>query len=319
MSQEELVLAVRQIRQETPDVLSFELASGDGRPLPPHAAGAHITLRLPGGLARSYSLLGGGANGACYRIAVKREAQGGGGSVWMHDTLRVGQTIKCLPPANDFKLVEDAPHSIFFAGGIGITPLLSMIARLDSLGRRWTLYYSGASRMRMAFRDDVLELAGHGRGEVKLFFTAEGDARCDLSSVIAAAPAGTHFYCCGPNGLIDAFIEACGTRTPAFCHYERFAASRDAATEGGYELLLSRDGRRLPVPAGKTMLDVLLDAGVDVPYACTQGVCGTCRVGVRSGVPDHRDECLSEAEREANTAVIACCSGACSRVLELDL
>lgn len=319
MSQEEVVLAVRQVRQETPEVLSFEMISGDGRPLPTYSPGAHITLRLPSGLSRSYSLLDDGLHHDCYRIATKREAQGGGGSIWMHDTLRVGQTVKSLPPANDFTLIEEAQHSVFFAGGIGITPILSMITRLTSLGRPWSLYYTGTSRARMAFVDKVEALTNLGCGKVNLFFTGEGDARCDLPSAISAAPDGTHFYCCGPNGLIDTFIEACSARAPAFCHYERFAGNSEAATEGGYELLLSSSGRRLPVPEGKTILDVLLDAGVDVPYACTQGVCGTCKIGVRSGVPDHRDECLSEEDREANNAVIACCSGALSPVLELDL
>lgn len=312
-------MLIRQIRLESSDTVSFELVAEDGQPLPQFEAGAHINVQVPDGPSRSYSLVDSLSQTDHYVIAVKREPQSRGGSSWFHEKARVGMTLHVSPPANEFALEETATASIFVAGGIGITPMLSMIGRLNQLGRRWQLHYSARVKEQMAFTDLVQELACSGQGEVHLYFTAGGTGRMQLEAINAATQNDAHFYCCGPTSLIDAFLAATRDRPAHAVHYERFAASQEAASEGGFTLNLLRDGRTLPVPKGKSILDVLLDAGLNIEYACTQGVCGTCKVSVSGGIPDHRDDCLTEDERASNATIITCCSGSSSPVLTLDL
>jgi vanillate O-demethylase ferredoxin subunit len=312
-------MLIRQIRLESSDTVSLELVAKDRQPLPQFAAGAHVNVHVPDGPSRSYSLVNSPSQTDHYVIAVKREPQSRGGSAWFHEKARVGMTLHVSPPANEFALEEAAAMSVFIAGGIGITPMLSMIGRLKQLGRPWQLHYSARGKEQMAFADLVQEMPCSGQGEVHLYFTAGGTGRMKLEVIEAATQNDAHFYCCGPTNLIDAFVAAMRDRQAHTVHYERFTSSQEAASDGGFALNLLRDGRTLPVPKGKSILDVLLEAGLNVEYACTQGVCGTCKVFVSGGVPDHRDDCLTEVERASNATIITCCSGSRSPVLMLDL
>lgn len=171
----------------------------------------------------------------------------------------------------------------------------------------------------MAFREELERLESRSRGQLQYYLDDTDETRFDIDAIVQAAPENAHLYCCGPSGMIEAFLAATRERPPHTVHYERFTASQDAATDGGFEVRLARDGRSLIVPAGKTILDTLLDAGLDVPYACTQGICGSCMTAVIDGTPDHRDECLSDEQREANKSIIICCSGSRTKTLTLDL
>ncbi len=315
-----LDLCLRQIRLEARGIASYEFVSADGRPLPPFTAGAHIDLHLPREMIRSYSLLNAPSDAARYVVAVQRDAQGRGGSAWMHAQPRVGDRIRASLPGNDFALDEEAAHSVFIAGGIGITPILSMLHRLEELGRRWQLHYAGRSPEETAFADTLRAMqGGRGHGEVEFCFGSSRAERLDIAAIVRNAPAGAHLYCCGPSRMIDAFVEACAGRPAHTVHFERFAAGSAAATEGGYEVVLERSGRRLAVAPGKTILDTLLDNAIDVPYACSAGVCGTCRTRVIAGEPDHRDDYLDAQEKQSNEAIMICCSGSRSKTLVLDL
>ena len=320
-SAEPLTVLIRQIRLEAQDIHSFELVAADGGLLPGFDAGAHIDLDLPERMRRSYSLYGAPGERRCWRIAVKREAAGRGASAWLHDQARVGQQLQAFVPANDFALVEDAPASVLIAGGIGVTPILAMVERLSALRRPWRLHYSVRGARDLAFGERLQALAAAGGGELCVHFSGDGGGRLDLRTIAATAPAGAHLYACGPNPMLDDFVAAAAAAgvDAARVHIERFGATAAPATDGGFVVELARDGRCFEVPAGKTVLDVLLDHGVDVPYSCMQGICGSCRVGVKAGEPEHRDECLSEAERAANTAMAVCCSGSRSAKLVLDL
>ena len=317
-----LTLVLTQIRLEAPDVLSFELCDARRRELPAYGPGAHLDLDLPGGLRRSYSLLDDVGDAACshYTIAVKREPSSRGASAWLHDVARVGAILHASTPRNDFDLIDSPESALFVAGGIGITPMLPMLAARTRQGRPWVLHYTFQTSESAAFveRLQALEASSVGAGELHLHASRERGTRLDLHRLLRALAPGAHAYCCGPTGLIDAFVRAASARGPETVHVERFQSAQ-AAADGGFEVELARSGRCIAVPTGSSMLDVLLDAGISMNFSCTQGVCGTCRVGVLAGRPDHRDSCLTQAEREANDVVIACCSGALSPRLVLDL
>jgi vanillate O-demethylase ferredoxin subunit len=311
-------LRLRQIRLEAEDICSYEFVAADSGALPPFRAGAHINLHLPQGRIRSYSLANPPHDAGRYLVAVQREARGRGGSLWMHDALRVGQVLLSSVPIHDFHLIDDATTSVFIAGGIGITPLLSMIGRLQALGRPWTLHYASRSPERTAFMAELAAL-DQGRGRVHHCFSSAGPERLDIAAIVAQAPADSHLYCCGPARMIEAFVAATRDRPATNVHYERFAAEQAPVLEGGYTVVLQRSGRRLAVPAGKTLLDALLDEGVAVTYACSNGICGACLTRVVAGRPDHRGDFLSEEQRRVGDCMLLCCSGSLTAELVLDL
>jgi tetrachlorobenzoquinone reductase len=313
-----LRLRLRQLREEADDIVSFEFVAADGGPLPPFTAGAHIDLHLPDGMVRSYSLVNNPFERERYVIAVDRAREGRGGSQWMHAVPRPGECIDITPPLNDFPLHEDAPLSIFIAGGIGITPFAAMAARLNALGRPWRLHYSARSPQRAAFAREMKALAARG-ADFETRYSSEGSARLDVRGIVRDAPAGSHLYCCGPTSMIDDFIGATEGLPQQRVHLERFSASQAAATDGGYEVVLARSGKTVNVDAGRTLLDTLLDAGVAIQYSCSQGICGTCCTPVLDGCPDHRDDYLTTEEKAANKSMMVCCSGSRTPRLVLDL
>ncbi|NUZ06137.1 PDR/VanB family oxidoreductase [Piscinibacter koreensis] len=313
-----LALRLRQIRLEADGVASYELVAADGRVLPPFTAGAHVDLHLPEQRVRSYSLVNDPAERHRYVIAVQLDRDGRGGSRWLHGVPRVGDVLQASSPINDFALdASDAP-AVLVAGGIGITPIVSMLHRLVKLGRPWRLHYAARSREQAAFLDAVERLAGDAPSRVSLHLGA-GDPRLDLRAVIAQAPPDAHLYCCGPARMIDEFVALAAGRAPTQVHVERFAAASEAATGGGFEVVLKKSGQRFLVEPGKTILDTLLDHEVEVQYSCSSGVCGTCRTPVLEGTPDHRDDYLSDDEKRANDSIMVCCSGSRSKTLVLDL
>ncbi len=319
MPSNDATVRIRQIRLEAQDIISLVLQPELPAVCAPYQAGAHLPVQIPGGPRRSSSLLDAAPVEDGYRIAVKREPRSQGASAWLHDQARVGMTLQVGMPRNDFTLAEHVGPSVLVAGGIGITPLLAMAEQLTQLGRPWQLHYAAKTRAQMAFVPRLAQLAREGQGELHCYCSAEGDARMYLQTIEAASPPDAHWYGCGPTALIEALQSATRQRAPQTVHFERFTAAQTAAKAGGYTLTLARSGRQLAVPAGRSILNVLLDADINVAYACTQGVCGSCRIGVLAGEPDHRDDCLSEAERAANTALISCCAGSLSPELVLDL
>lgn len=310
---------VHCIRREADDVISLELAPYDGA-LPAFSAGSHIDLHLGNGLVRSYSLMNGPHDTEHFRVGVFRDPASEGGSTYIHDHLRVGQLMRIDAPRNNFALDDAGDHSLFIAGGIGVTPFVAMAAELNRQGRRWTLYYSCRSRQRAAFLDTVRALADEGLGKLICHFDDEANGLLlDLAGIVAAATSETHFYCCGPAGMLSAYRAACADVSDSRVHFEYFAADTQLASEGGFDVVLAKSGRRITIPAGNTILDALAAGGVSVPYSCQQGICGACEVKVLSGIPDHRDMILSDAERASNETMLICCSGSLSPELVLDL
>jgi tetrachlorobenzoquinone reductase len=311
---ETLAVRLRSLAYEAPGVLSFELEALPGERLPAFAAGAHVDLHLPGGLVRQYSLTN-ASDGRRYAVAVALDKTGRGGSRWLHEQARVGEILRISPPRNTFALAEDASCSVLIAGGIGVTPVLAMARRLQALGRPWRVHYAARSRQAAPLLDALAELGG----DVRPHFDDEQARMLDVAALVRAAPAGAHLYCCGPAGMIAAFEEAAAGRPADQVHVERFGAAPVAPGAGDFEIELARSGLTLAVPPDRTILDVVLAAGVAAPNACRNGVCGTCETRVLAGVPDHRDLILSEAERASGSSLMICCSRALTPRLRLDL
>lgn len=311
-----LNLRVRSIRTEAEGVFSYELVAQSGQPLPAYQPGAHITLTLPNGMARSYSLANRPDEDDHYLIAVGLNRSGRGGSVYMQSQTRVGDVFPALPPRNNFALNVQADHSTFIAGGIGITPIRSMIASLSVMGRSWELHYCARKRCSAAF---VHELEGHPN--VKLYFDQEQDpTRLDLPALIAKQGQDTNIYCCGPKPMLDAFIDHSSKHRPELIHIERFSSEIDSsALRNHYRVRLAKSGQVVDVAPGVTILEALIQAGLSPMHSCAQGICGSCEVVVLGGRPDHKDHVLTQSEKESGRRMMICCSGSLDEELVLDL
>ncbi|MFI7341575.1 PDR/VanB family oxidoreductase [Streptomyces sp. NPDC050085] len=300
----ELVVAER--RQEAADVVSLLLRRPDGAPLPGWEPGAHIDLLLgtgAEGLERQYSLCGG--DDRSWRIAVLREAAGRGGSARVHAELRPGSRVSVRGPRNHFRL-EDAPAYRFVAGGIGITPIVPMLAAAG----QWSLFYGGRSRQSMAFAGELADQYPAERLHLR-------EGPLDLAAHLADLQPGELVYACGPESLLAA-VEA--LVPPGALRTERFTpAAVDTGSDRAFEVELARSGRTLTVAPDRSILATLRDAGVEVLYSCTEGTCGTCETDVLAGEVDHRDSVLTEQERSCHDTLMVCVSRARGERLTLDL
>ena len=311
-----LRLRVKSATWEAPGIISYELRPMEAGELPPFTAGAHIDLTLPNGLIRSYSLVNPQSERHRYMIAVQKDRTSRGGSKWVHENFRPGDVLTVNGPRNNFALNESAEKTLFIAGGIGITPIVSMIERLSALGRQWELIYCARKRADTAFTEPLSALGS----QVRFNFDEDpGGRMLDIAAAVRAAPPNAHLYCCGPLPMLSAFEAATADLPRERVHVEYFTAKEPPAVEGGYKVVLGKSGREFVVPPGKTILDTLLDAGLDIPYSCMEGVCGTCETKVLDGTPDHRDLILTEEEHAAGKIMMICCSGSKSERLVLDL
>jgi vanillate O-demethylase ferredoxin subunit len=309
---------VKSIRHEAEGISSFELRPADGHSLPGFTAGAHITVDMAAGISRSYSLVNSQEETHRYVIAVSRDRASRGGSRYMHDSVKVGDVLHVSAPRNNFPLFEGAARSVLIAGGIGITPLWNMARRLYSLGADWDLHYAARSRRAAAFVHDMASLGPEAMQRIHLHFDDEADERkIDLGEVLDVPP-DVHVYCCGPIPMLRAFEAASASRPRSTVHTEYFLAPETTAPTD-FVVRLAKNGAVITVPECSSILDELLRRGIDVPYSCREGTCGTCETRVLDGIPDHRDVVLSEDERRSNAKTMICCSRALSPELVLDL
>lgn len=316
-------LRVAAVTREADSVISVELRHPEGRDLSPWAPGAHIDLHLPSGRIRQYSLCGSPGDRGKYRIAVLREPAGRGGSEEIHALPLAGMRLEVRGPRNRFEL-RPAPRYLFIAGGIGVTPILPMIAEIGS-GQPWTMHYGGRSRASMAFTQEALRIGG----DRVSILPQDETGPLPVAGILARAEERTAVYCCGPPGLLRAVEDACQRLDTAVSLYtERFSPGEDRgsgtpATEAGesrpFTVELVRSGRTLQVPSDRTLLDVIREAVPGVPYSCEEGYCGSCETAVLGGQPDHRDEILSAEEHAESRTMMICVGRALSPSLVLDL
>ncbi|MGA5758934.1 PDR/VanB family oxidoreductase [Nonomuraea bangladeshensis] len=304
---------VVQAREQVAEgVVAIELCDPSGEELPVWTPGAHIDLVLDGGgLVRQYSLCGDPADRTTWRIAVLREPDGRGGSAYVHDELHLGATIFTRGPRNNFPL-HSAARYLFIAGGIGITPILPMITAVE--GAEWRLAYGGRTAASMAFAGDLR--ATHG--DRVLLWPQDEHGLLDLDTLLAEEPMDTLVYCCGPAPLLEAVEARCANRP---LHMERFTPkdTGEPVMNGAFEVELTASGLTLMVPPGRSILEVVEEAGVHVLTSCREGTCGTCETSVLAGVVDHRDSLLTPEEQAANDVMFVCVSRAACPKLVLEL
>ena len=308
-----LSVVVKQKRLLAERIIGLTLESSEDADLPPWEPGAHIDLIVPGGAIRQYSLYGNRRNPRQYQIGVLLEPDGAASS-FIDKDVKEGDTIRIGKPRNHFGLAQFHRY-IFIAGGIGITPFLPMLEFLEEQHKQWMLYYAGRNQSSMAFFDNLSKFGN------KVVFAPKAEGkRLDLKSILGTAQSDTAVYCCGPNRMIDAVSDTClGVWPKGAIYAERFAAVEQTAGENQpFKIRLERSNLTLDVPADRSAIDVMADAGVFIPCSCKEGTCGSCEVDVLEGVPDHRDSVLTEEERDSNSIMMVCISRSKTPLLVLD-
>lgn len=318
----DLDVIVREIRRETSEIASFVLEAKPGETLPPFEPGAHIDVTPVPGFIRQYSLAGDPADRSKYLIGVKREQNGRGGSSAMHSQLREGGTVKISAPKNNFGLRKNTGRSHLLAGGIGVTPLLSMAQALASQGATFDFHYFARSDSELAFRDLI---AGSGWSrQVAYHFGLVPPLLNDVLDEILRAPGpDDNIYLCGPGPFMDV-VQSCAEKAgwpPSAVVLEHFSADPPKLSPAADEFVvrLAKRGVELVVPPDKAIIEVLREAGVDIQTSCEQGICGTCVTPVLEGEPDHNDMYLTDEERDAGQLFTPCVSRSKSKLLVLDI
>lgn len=316
MAVDTMRLRVTSVRAEAQGIVGLTLASLDGSGLPAFEAGAHVDVHLADGLCRQYSLIG-DAGGRHYEIAVKREPASKGGSAQMHG-LRPGDELTVGRPRNNFPVMPQASHHLLFAGGIGVTPLFCMARSLVRRCRAFHLHYFASSVDQLAFRDELMSSAMSDHVTLHVGFGPD-QVSLTASDVLTRSVAGTHLYICGPVPFMDCVRSIAARKLPeAAIHLEHFTHEAKGDRRD-FEVVLARKGLAFNVPADSSILDVLMQNGVDVDFACQKGICGSCIVGLQEGHAEHLDSFLTTDEKQQNRSIAICVSRAKGSRLLLDL
>ena len=326
-----MVLRVRQITYQAEKINSYELTDPEGRELPPFTAGAHIDFHFRDGSVRQYSLCNDPEERHRYLISILREEHGRGGSQALHQRLHVQRLVSVGRPRNNFRLAADATRTLLLAGGIGITPLISMVYELRRTGREFLLHYCTRSPAHTAFMDLLGPLVSQGRAVVHHDGGIPANG-LDIARLLEHYDEGTHLYYCGPAGFMAACRRASEHWPEDAVHWEYF--TQDAAPKSelsgaeleqagvhalglGFQVKVASTGAVHTVPDDKTIVEVLAEHGIDVETSCESGLCATCKVRYLEGEVDHRDLVMSREEQSEYLTV--CISRAKSPMLVLDL
>ena len=313
----EAVLTVTAADKVADNVVVLTLAHPDGAELPAWQPGAHIDIVIDDDMIRQYSLAGDPADRMSYRVGVLLEPESRGGSKYLHEQVGVGSTLTIRGPRNHFEF-DPSPEYLFIAGGIGITPMLPMIAKAEAEGADWQLVYGGRSRSAMAF---LAELDTYGEHVMLLpHDEVERSLSKQIGTLLGSPQERTLVYCCGPDALLDSVEAACASWPHGALHLERFHAQEiDTSNDVPFEVVLDRSGITITVPAGRSIFNACEDAGVAVMGSCHEGTCGTCETVIIEGEADHRDSVLNADEKAANETMMVCVSRAKGDRLVIDL
>lgn len=317
-----LELVLRQVRMEAAGINSYEFVDPKGNELPAFTPGAHIDVHIAPGVIRQYSLCNSPEERHRYVVAVLRDESGRGGSRGMHETLRVPNRVRVSVPRNNFRLSDDASKIILLAGGIGVTPLKSMVHQLEAESKNYELHYCAKGPEFAAFQSELEGMAKTGK--VHCHFDGGDPAKgLNIAQLLQTPQVGTHVYYCGPGGFMEACKQATAHWPADAVHCEHFKApiqkvpAESSGTDEGYIVELAASGRKLTVLPDQNLAEVLQQAGAPVETSCASGLCGTCKVRHLSGQIDHQDFILDENERQS--FMTPCVSRGCGGTLVLDL
>ena len=306
---------VVSVHQVTPDIKHFIIAALDGLPLPNFSGGSHVVVIMRDGAhtyKNPYSLMGDGHHTEQYHIGVRRENPSRGGSAFMFEKIRQGDTLELLPPANFFMVDTFARKHLLIAGGIGITPLRSMIHDLKRAGANYALHYCVRSAQNAAFWEPISQQSG----ACAHLYTDEH--RLDIPALLRSQPSGTHVYVCGPQRMVKSVSNAAADLgwSASHVHHEEFTHATGGAP---FDVTLARSGRHIHVAHNQTMLEALEESGLEPRYMCRGGVCGACETAVMEGQIDHRDHCMSSEEKAGMQKMMICVSRAATTNISIDL
>ncbi len=322
-----LNLQVSDVDDLNPLIRRLVLRAPDGGPLPGFTAGSHIRVRvhLPSGANdwRHYSLVNfDTAPGATrapldYTIAVRREDDGRGGSRFMHQ-LKAGEVLTVESPKNDFPLGSLNGAAVLIAGGIGVTPLISMAAERKREGQEVRMTYAGRTLELMAFVPELKTLLGSG---LLLHSDQSAGTPLNVHGLLDSCAVDDVLYVCGPQLMLDTILTAAQARgwSPGRVRFELFTAPSAQEGDHAFELVLKQSGKTLQVPADQTILDCMVEHGCDALFDCKRGECGICVANVLEGGVDHRDHVLTETEKASGKVIQVCVSRAKGGRLVLDL
>ncbi|MCP1494466.1 ferredoxin-NADP reductase [Peribacillus frigoritolerans] len=304
-------MKVNKIIQETPFVKQFELVPVDGKPLPAFTGGSHLTTYMPSGdkiFEREYSLISNPRDRNKYTISIRRDEASRGGSAFWHDQVKIDSKLEVSFPKNNFPLSFRAKHHAFYAAGIGITPFLAMMEDMAAEGQTFELHYAARTPELCAFYD---LLKAKYNDQCTFYFSQAEDKRRMMPETMMDHRIGTHVYFCGPIEMVQEYRKAASSYgyPEHAIHFELFAAKNDGARDP-FIVDLTDSDRSIRVHEGETLLDALLREGIDAPYSCKVGGCGSCEVDVAEGEVDHRDFFLSKENRQTRKSILTCCSRA---------
>jgi vanillate O-demethylase ferredoxin subunit len=306
---------------EAKDICSLELARPEGGALPSFSAGSHIDVHLPSGVVRQYSLCNPPEETHRYLIGVLKDPASRGGSLAVHEQVEEGSRLTISEPRNLFALAHGARRSLLLAGGIGITPILCMAERLAQMSAEFDLHYCTRSAERTAFAERIRQ-STFARQAHFHFDDGPVEQKLDAATVLQNPQPDIHLYVCGPNGFMNHVLETARTHgwPEAQLHREYFAAApMPEVSDETFDVQLASSGQVFVIPAERSVADVLLEAGIDIPLSCEQGICGTCLTRVLEGEPDHRDLFMTKEEHARNDQFTPCCSRSKSPRLVLDI
>jgi ferredoxin-NADP reductase/predicted pyridoxine 5'-phosphate oxidase superfamily flavin-nucleotide-binding protein len=327
---EELLLVVSDITQKSDRIKALKLTAKDGGILPAFEPGSHlpveIELSTKNTALRHYSITSSSHDNRFYEIAVQQEKHGSGGSNYMHEQLSLGQIINAKSPVNAFSLSSPGKHHILIAGGIGITPILSMLRHLSQKNESYELHYSVKTDNDLAFKAEIVKLAGNNAH----FYVTKGKStegnsthkslptRLDINSLFNERNKSSHVYVCGPIKMIEAVKDTADENNwqANRIHFESFGSSAQE-TDQAVEVKLKKSGKVIVIDPKQTLLDGLLAANINVPFECKRGECGMCVTEYVEGTPDHRDIYLTKDEKAHSLCL--CVSRAKSKSITLNL
>ncbi len=298
-------------------IIGLDLISADGGPLPAYDAGAHVDVYVKSGLIRQYSLTGDPADRSRYRLGILLDSKSRGGSKAIHSDFKTGQQIRIGHPRNNFPMDQNVAHTILFAGGIGVTPMLSMAYALEASSASWEMHYCGRVADRLAFTQELGRFGDKVQVHVD---SGPDDQKLDIHNVLKTVAPDRHLYVCGPNGFMDFVVKSAeNTGWDETCiHLERFGG--EVNTDGTpFTVIAQKSGKKFEVKPGETIAQRLEKNGIQVQVSCQSGVCGTCLTDVVDGMPDHRDLVQTDLEKASNARITVCCSRSKTKTLVLDI